>query len=49
MLLLIPGFIYAPGRMIFVAPFVIPLFFVLWKKRQNDKAKQINKQGRVDK
>lgn len=32
MVMLISGFIYAPQRMIFVAPFVIPLFFVLWKK-----------------
>ena len=32
MLLLIPEFIYAPGRMIFVAPFVIPLFFCFVEK-----------------
>lgn len=33
MLMLIPGLIYAPQRMIFVAPFVISIFFILWKKR----------------
>ena len=48
MIMLIPGFIYAPQRMIFVAPFVIPLFFVLWKKRQSDNAKQ-NKSTNKDK
>ena len=37
MLMLIPGFIYSPGRMIFVVPFVVPLFFVLWRKRKVDK------------
>lgn len=49
MLMLIPGFIYAPQRMIFVVPFVIPLFFVLWKKRQSDKAKQNKSTKRIDK
>lgn len=37
MILLIPGLIYAPQRMIFVIPFVVPLFFILLKNRRDSK------------
>lgn len=40
MLLLIPGLIYAPQRMIFVIPFVVPVFFVILKKRRDNKKKK---------
>ncbi|WP_037386799.1 hypothetical protein [Serratia sp. DD3] len=33
MVMLIPGLIFAPQRMIFVIPFVVPLFFYALKKR----------------
>lgn len=36
MILLIPGFFYAPQRMIFVAPFVVPIFIILCVKRKNE-------------
>lgn len=35
MIILIPGFIFAPQRMIFVVPFVVPTFFYLLIKRIN--------------
>ncbi|KEY57161.1 hypothetical protein [Serratia sp. DD3] len=34
MVMLIPGLIFAPQRMIFVIPFVVPLFFYALKKRK---------------
>lgn len=39
MLLLIPGFIYAPQRMIFVSSFVVPVFIILLVKRRKEKCK----------
>ncbi|WP_152554938.1 hypothetical protein [Serratia sp. DD3] len=35
MVMLIPGLIFAPERMIFVIPFVVPLFFYALKKRKD--------------
>ncbi len=37
MVMLIPGLIFAPQRMIFVIPFVVPLFFFALKKRKDSK------------
>lgn len=39
MLMLIPGFIYAPQRMIFVSPFVVPIFIVLCVRMRSKKRK----------
>ncbi|AXY34732.1 hypothetical protein [Yersinia pseudotuberculosis] len=39
MVMLIPGLIFAPQRMIFVIPFVVPLFFFALKKRKDSKKK----------
>lgn len=35
MLMLIPGFIFAPHKMIFVTPFVISVYLIILKKRRN--------------
>ncbi|KEY58774.1 hypothetical protein SRDD_23020 [Serratia sp. DD3] len=37
MVMLIPGLIFAPQRMIFVIPFIVPLFFYALKKRKEKK------------